>query len=332
VEEQVVSTAATLGARPSSSLHTDAALGALHQVDLTIDAHVDVTWQMTKRGGFSLSEEGYSQVNVPAMRRGGLSSVVCALYLSDRWQDRYQDRCFAHLNDQVLWLQRSPDVVLIQREREVIRGKVPIFLALEGGRLLRGSIADLEYWVDRGVKYVTLVHNRSSELADSATDVPRHNGLSALGRTMVTEMKRRGCIVDLSHSTDRVVEQVASGGGPVMASHSGCRWLVPHPRNLSPRLVKLIVACGGVVCVPLAKAFVGSLRGAINHVREICQLTGTDQAVGIGSDFDGAHIVEGISVDKWVEVLGNNLSDAGFNDRSVASILGHNLQRQLLGG
>ncbi len=143
-------------------------------------------------------------------------------------------------------------------EAEAIRrsGRVAGLLGAEGGHSIEGSLANLRVLAGRGVRYMTLTHGSTIDWADSATDEPRHGGLTEFGRQVVAEMNALGMLVDISHvapSTMRDALRVSEA--PVVATHSNAFALAAHPRNLPDDVLEQIAASGGVACATFVPAF-----------------------------------------------------------------------------
>jgi membrane dipeptidase len=137
------------------------------------------------------------------------------------------------------------------------RGKIASMFGIEGGRQIGGSLAALRLFHDLGVRYMTLTHNQTTEWADSATDEPKHKGLSPFGLAVVKEMNRLGMLVDLSHVSPDVMRQaIAASRAPVIFSHSSAGGISPHPRNVPDDVLRLLPAKGGVVMVTIVPGFI----------------------------------------------------------------------------
>jgi membrane dipeptidase len=146
----------------------------------------------------------------------------------------------------------ADDVVRIHRQ-----GKVASMIGVEGGRQIGGSLAALRQYYNLGARYMTLTHNQTTEWADSATDDPKHDGLSPFGLTVVHEMNRLGMLVDLSHvSAATMKDAIAASRAPVIFSHSSARGLVGHLRNVPDEVLQLLPANGGVVMVNFVPDFI----------------------------------------------------------------------------
>ncbi len=155
----------------------------------------------------------------------------------------------------------SPDLTALATtagDAEAIRrsGRMAGMLGAEGGHCIDRSLTNLRELAARGVRYMTLTHGSSIEWADSATDEPRHGGLTAFGREVVAVMNQLGMLVDVSHvSAATMRDALAVSEAPVVATHSNARALADHPRNLPDDVLEGIAASGGVACATFVPAF-----------------------------------------------------------------------------
>ncbi len=164
---------------------------------------------------------------------------------------------------------RSPTMTALAgsaAEAEAIRrsGRVAGMLGAEGGHCIEGSLANLRALADRGVRYMTLTHGSTIDWADSATDEPRHGGLSGFGRGVVAEMNELGMLVDISHVAPSTMRQaLEASDAPVVATHSNALALTAHPRNLPDDVLDGIAASGGVACATFVPAFLVPATAAL---------------------------------------------------------------------
>ena len=115
----------------------------------------------------------------------------------------------------------------------------------------------LRIFADLGVRYMTLSHFYNDEWADSSTDKPAHNGLTEFGKDIVREMNRQGMMVDISHVSDKTFyDALAVSKAPLIASHSSCRALCNHARNMTDDMIKALAAKGGVIQINYEKSFI----------------------------------------------------------------------------
>ena len=281
---------------------------------ITCDAHCDALWI---KSGYALRQSPPT-VDPLRMKFGGLDRVVLALYMSDQWQDS--------LGDTKTWEAIQKQIL---NARMAFPGQ---FIALEGGRCLGKDpiIAHirLRQLAKDGIKYLTLTHNSNNALAGSSTAKTKQ-GLTKLGYDIMEECEFSGIFVDVSHASDETFAEVAATSSkPVIASHSGCKSILRHPRNLTDTQLLHISLTNGIVGVPFVKKFVGTLDGVAQHVDHICQVTGAVKHVCIGSDLDGAEMVEGVhGAQDWSKVVLDGLSLRGFTDEAIMQIAGGNLMR-----
>jgi membrane dipeptidase len=136
-------------------------------------------------------------------------------------------------------------------------GRIASMIGVEGGNQIDNSFSVLRAYRALGAGYLTLTHSRTIEWADSATDNPRHGGLTPFGVAVVHELNRLGMLVDLAHvNEDTMRAALRASKAPVIFSHSGARGVDDHPRNVSDDVLKLVAANNGVVMVNFSRGYV----------------------------------------------------------------------------
>ena len=146
----------------------------------------------------------------------------------------------------------ADDVVRIHKS-----GKVASLIGVEGGHQMAHSFAALRQYYALGARYMTLTHFKTTDWADSATDVPKHDGLTDYGRSVVHEMNRMGMLVDLSHVSEAtMMDALDVSKAPVIFSHSSAKAIDGHPRNVSDAVLRRVAQNGGVVMVNFAPDYV----------------------------------------------------------------------------
>ena len=184
-------------------------------------------------------------VYVPADLEGGFARVQLEqLDIARRLIERYPDRlAFATSADELA--------------RAIREGRVASLLGMEGGHAIENSLGALRAFHDLGARYMTLTHSRTLDWADSATDAPRHGGLTRFGEEVVREMNRLGMLVDLSHVSEETMDDALRvSEAPVVFSHSSARAVCDHPRNVPDAILARLRANGGLVMVTFVSAFV----------------------------------------------------------------------------
>ncbi|MEZ6038273.1 MAG: dipeptidase [Planctomycetota bacterium] len=249
----------------------------IHARALTLDTHKDIDDLLAPeqlpedpatREQFRLRYDptvrGEQQVDFPKMREGGYDCAFFIVYVgqgqlnppgyhralqaANRKFDAIERMC--RLYPETIGLARTPDDV----ERLHDEGKLICCIGIENGYPMGLDVARLREFYDRGARYMSIAHNRHSQLGDSHTpDEPLHGGLSELGRQAIAEMNRLGIMVDVSHASKATMLQaVAASRAPVIASHSGARAVYDHSRNLDDEQLRALAQKGGVVqCVAL---------------------------------------------------------------------------------
>ncbi|MEZ0264238.1 MAG: dipeptidase, partial [Phycisphaerae bacterium] len=167
-------------------------------------------------------------------------------------------------------------------------------------------------------------------------------GLTEDGRTVVDALDRHGIIHDASHLAEQAFwELLDRSTGPVIASHSNCRAIVPTDRQLSDDMIKEIARRGGVIGINFYEKFLlkpdefnhrrSTLADVVTHVKHMCDRIGDATHVGIGTDMDGGFGAERIPTELKTSAdllkLADTLRAAGFSDADVTNILGANWSR-----
>ncbi len=157
---------------------------------------------------------------------------------------------------------RYPESFALARTAADVRrihqsGLIASMIGVEGGNQIDDSLSVLRAYHALGAGYLTLTHSRTIEWADSATDDPRHGGLTPFGEAVVRELNRLGMLVDLSHVSEKTMRHALRvSKSPVIFSHSSARALDDHPRDVSDDVLRLVAANGGVVMVNFAPSYV----------------------------------------------------------------------------
>ncbi len=236
----------------------------LHGRMLVLDTHLDTPLHFDRQGWnfadrHTLATD-LSQLDIPRMKDGNLDGGFFAIYTDQgpltaagyaaalahaRKRSDSIDRMIAD-NSGVIGAARTAD----DARRLNKEGKLVAFKSIENSYPLGEDLSLLKEFYDKGVRLVGPVHGLNNQFADSATDKPRWNGLSPLGRKWVAEMNRLGIVIDASHSSDATFDQLlALSKYPILLSHSSLRSAHDHPRNLDEGRLKALAAKGGAMCV-----------------------------------------------------------------------------------
>ena len=293
-----------LGPKPMTSQPTQTDISAkarqLHFSSIVIDTHTDTTQRFID-GDFDLAprnEKG--SVDIPRMKEGGVSAVFFAVWMPSKVRgpiavERAQKQIDAvhaqvnkHSNDLVF--ATTADQIRAARAQK----KIAILLAVEGGHMINSDLGVLQKFAAEGVRYMTLTHSGNCEWADSSTDKPAHNGLSPFGKQIIAEMNRLGMMIDVSHVSDKTFHDVlAASKAPIIASHSNCRALCDHPRNMSDDMIRELAARGGVIQINFHVGFLSQeFRNAERADPKINQAIGLEVQKRCGNK-EGCQLIEG---------------------------------------
>ena len=272
----------------------------LHFSSIVIDTHTDTTQRFID-GDFDLAprnEKG--SVDIPRMKEGGVNAIFFAVWMPSKVRgliavERAQKQIEA-VHSQVT--KHSNDLVFVTTAEQIraarAQNKIAILLGVEGGHMINSDLAVLREFSAEGVRYMTLTHSGNCEWADSSTDKPAHNGLSPFGKQVIAEMNRLGMIVDVSHVSDKTFHDVlATSKAPIIASHSNCRALCDHPRNMSDAMIRELAAKGGVIQINFHVGFLSQeFRDAERADPKINQAIALEVHKRCGNK-EGCQLIEG---------------------------------------
>ncbi|HEV7352337.1 MAG TPA: dipeptidase [Brevundimonas sp.] len=237
-----------------------------------IDGHNDLPWAL--RQGFGsdphavdlgadLSASTRLHTDIPRLRAGGVGAQFWSVYVPASLPPLEAARATF---EQIDLLRRmvaaypetfeialtADDVARIHRQ-----GRIASLIGIEGGYSIADSLGLLREFQRAGVRYMTLTHSTTISWADSATDAPRHDGLSPFGEAVVREMNRTGMLVDLSHVSEAtMVDAMRVSEAPVIFSHSSARGVTDHPRNVPDSILRQLPEDGGVVMITFVPGFI----------------------------------------------------------------------------
>lgn len=231
-------------------------------------------------------------------------------------------------NNRYLALARTPAELVANK----YNGQKSIMLGIENGLALEGDISNVQHFVDRGVVYITLCHNGDNDICDSARGSNTHNGVSEFGAKVIGEMNRLGVMVDLSHATEKSFwDAMDISSTPIVCSHSSCRALCDHPRNLTDSQMKALADKGGVCQITIYHGFLrtegeATARDVLEHLNHAVHVMGIDH-VGIGTDFDGDGGVRGMASSADFVNFTRMLMAKRYSEQDIQAILGGNFLR-----
>ena len=263
--------AVLMAAPPPAPQAPDTRTLTLHREALVVDTHVDTT-ALLLQPGWTFGERhappsagrpsGGNSVDLPRMREGGLDGAFFAVYVAGTVTGPPAVKAaLAQLEALRRLVDSYPaDLALCRTAAEVraanAAGRISVLIGIEGGHMINDDLAVLRDYASRGARYLTLTHMVNTNWADSSGDQPKHNGLTAFGRDVIRELNRLGVMADISHVSDKAFWHVLeTSRAPVIASHSSCRALCGHARNMTDEMIKALAAQGGVVHINFNDGF-----------------------------------------------------------------------------
>jgi len=250
--------------RPVQGPAVSNATRALHEQLLTLDTHLDTPANFPIAGwkiqdAHDPKRDG-SQIDLPRLVQGGLDGGFWAIYTPQGPRTPAADRSARDaaltralsIREMIAENARSFELALRADDAAAIaaRHKRIVFMSIENGYPVEADLSLLETFYKLGVRLAGLVHFANNDLADSSTDPkgPEWRGLSDKGRAFVTEANRLGLVLDGSHASDQVLDQLmALSKTPVLLSHSGVKAVFNHPRNIDDARLRGLAASGGVI-------------------------------------------------------------------------------------
>ena len=236
-----------------------------------LDSHCDTPSQILRLRDLSVDNE-YAHVDFPKLRRGGVDGAFFALYtpasLSETESYIYASKLLEGVRRVLKFHKDKARLATCRSEayENQSDGLFSIFLGLENGAAIGESLDRLYEFYDAGVRYVTLCHSRDNQICDSCAQGSRWYGLSPFGKEMLRHMNRMGMLVDVSHISDNSFYDVLeTSSRPVVATHSCCRALCDHPRNMTDDMIRELAAAGGVIQINFYPLF---LDGGFKSVLE----------------------------------------------------------------
>ncbi len=227
----------------------------------TLDSHCDTPLQLQRLRDLSLDND-HAHVDFPKLRRGGVDASFFALYTPAEYAP---DRATSHAlellalvrdavnaNSAIATIASSPEEALAAKAA----GKFAVCIGMENGSPIRHSLSLLREFHRGGVSYLTLCHSRDNEICDSCAQGTTWHGLSPFGREVVAELNRLGMIIDVSHISDESFwDVIRRSEKPVVATHSCCRAIAAHKRNMTDEMIRAMADRGGVIQINFYPAF-----------------------------------------------------------------------------
>jgi membrane dipeptidase len=242
----------------------------IHREAIVIDGHNDLPWQFRAKKDLSFRTIDIARpqkdlhTDIPRLRQGGVGAQFWSAFVpSESMKDGSAVKKTLEQIDVIRrMVQAYPDTFEMAYSADDIErihknGKIASLIGIEGGHSIDNSLGVLRMLYALGARYMTLTHSENLDWADSATDEPKHHGLTEFGEQVVLEMNRLGMLVDISHvSAETMKHTLRVTRAPVIASHSSAFAIAQHPRNVPDDVLELVKKNGGVVMVNFFPGFI----------------------------------------------------------------------------
>ena len=313
----------------------------LHHHMLTLDSHCDTPMFFGQDIHFE-QRDPKILVDLHKMTEGHLDATIMVAYLPQGERNEATFRQVTTKTNELLdgieqIVEENKEHVGLARTADDLyklkcEGKKAIMMGIENGYAIGQDLRLVEEFRKRGVVYMTLCHNGDNDICDSARGTNEHGGLSDFGRKVVREMNRVGMMVDLSHAAEASFwDALEESQVPIVCSHSSCRALCDHPRNLTDEQMRALAKKGGVMQVTLYNGFLrtdgeATILDAVRHINHAVEVMGIEH-VGIGTDFDGDGGVPGVASASELINLTRLLRTVGYTPPQLRLLWGENFLR-----
>jgi len=312
----------------------------MHQKAIIFDGHCDTILEIMnhKRNLEKKSTDGH--LDIPRMKEGGIDVQFFAVFIEDIYKpERSLKRTLQLIDCFYREIEKNQDDISLvtnynQIEEANRAGKIAAILSIEGGEALEGDLGVLRVLYRLGVRLLTLTWNQRNQIADGIGESRTGSGLTEFGLKVIDEMNDLRMLIDVSHLSETGFwDVIKRSKAPIVASHSNCYALCPHPRNLKDEQIKALADKGGVIGITFVPNFLTqekrktTVKDVVKHIDYLVEKVGVDY-VGLGSDFDGTGgLPLGLEgVDK-ISNITEELLNRGYKEREIEKILGSNFLR-----
>lgn len=322
-------------------------VSSIHSRITTLDTHCDTPMFFPKGVDFTQRDERIL-VDLHKMNDGLLDATTMVSYLPQPQEGetfegnegvtprQFADNIFDTIERSIA---KAPhNVALARNANDIIAnkkaGRKSILLGIENGLAIENDLRNLQHFADRGITYMTLCHNGDNQICDSARGSQTHGGVSEFGEKVIRELNSHGILVDLSHAAESsFYDAIQISSQPIVCSHSNCRALCDHPRNLTDDQLRALAKNDGLVHITFYHGFLNNVTeptilDGIKHLEHAISIVGIDH-VGIGTDFDGDGGVRGMYDATCARQFTLQLLRRRYSEQDIACIWGGNWMLRL---
>ena len=239
------------------------ASNAAHKRAIIVDGHCDTPYRMLRHNVHLDEHDTEAQTDLRMLRESGITATFFASYVPPFYANRGAADFARKLIDLIQReAKRKPGDLMLCTDSAGIRRakeeeKIALMIGVEGGHAIEDSLDILRELYDRGARYMTLTHVNTNNWCDSSGDAERHGGITDFGRDVVRTMNDLGMLVDISHVSDKAFYNVIeTTRTPIVATHSSCRAICRHPRNMTDDMLRALAENDGVCMINFFSAFI----------------------------------------------------------------------------
>ncbi|HYR29573.1 MAG TPA: dipeptidase [Thermoanaerobaculia bacterium] len=305
----------------------------MHRRAIIVDGHCDTPYRLLRHNVHLDEHDTEAQADLRMLRESGITATFFAAYVPPFYANRgaadFARKLIEIIHSEAM--RRPEELVLCTDSASIRRAKtedrIALMIGVEGGHAIEDSLDILRELYRRGARYMTLTHVNTNNWCDSSGDAERHGGLTDFGRDVVRTMNDLGMLVDISHVSDKAFQHVIeTTRTPIVATHSSCRALCSHPRNMTDDMLRTLAKNGGVCMINFFSAFISE------DVAQVVMKSSKRKKNGNGGDPPGG--TEEMPDDrtdwdtylKWFQTLGcptatlDQVADHIFHAADVAGI------------
>jgi membrane dipeptidase len=317
---------------------------------MIFDAHGDIWTDVTQKR--MMGERNIiKKFHFEKYKEGKVDAGIFVIWIDPPYDKDPKKRLIEIVKNMSVEINDNKDIIKIVKKFEDFEiakkeNKFGAMIGLEGLSYIKENDGTIDALYNFGARHASLTWNEENELATGVKGNP-DRGLTNLGKTIIKRMEELGIIVDVSHANEKTFWDIASEASkPIIASHSNCKALCDHPRNLTDEQIKEIKNSGGVIGINAFPDFVNkdkkkrNIENLANHIDYIVGLAGIDH-VGFGFDFcdfltgdtmasfaeDSEETVKGLENVSKVPQLISILRQKGYSEKDIEKIKNKNFMR-----
>ena len=235
----------------------------VHRRAIIVDGHCDTPYRLLRHNLHLDEHDTEAQADLRTLQESGITATFFAAYVPPFYAERGAADFARRLIDLIHFeTRRKPLELSLATDSAGIRaakaaGKIAVMIGVEGGHAIEDSLDVLRELYERGARYLTLTHVNTNNWCDSSGDAERHGGLTRFGRDVIRTMNDLGMLVDISHVSDNAFfHTIETTRVPIVATHSSCRAICRHPRNMTDDMLRALAKNGGVCMINFFSAFI----------------------------------------------------------------------------